>query len=742
MSGRGSWALVVVVALAWSCSGDHSPPVKVQPGDFDAGTDPGPHGDGRAGDSGAAGDAVVVPSIEWARLQHPESHSGETQSTVVIYGRVFKQGITDGAGRGQGVTAEGGLGSAADPVAAWAWAPAAFNVDVDNGANDEYQLTLTLPAVPGTYRYAFRFALYSGPWVYADLGAGTSDGFAIADSGTLTVTPPPVPAVDWCRLEGPPAQTLAPGAASVATAASVYEAGVTDGGAPTSLVGELGVGPRDSTPDELSWTWSPLSFGRDDGNNDVFAATFVAPGVLGPYDFAARFKLASGGAWLLCDRDGSALSGYTAAQAGKLTVAVVTDLVDWGVLRPPAVAFETGGARPEIEIEIYKAGVTDAAGQGPGIEVQVGVGPPATDPTIDAGGWQLEAAGYARDAQATSNDVYVVALPALAAGHYAYAARASLDAGAHWLWLDTDEVTMTFDPAKLGDALVSAPVVDWVRIVTPPDAARVSPGAPIGARVQIYEAGSTPGGGQGAGIEVQVGVGPRGADPSTVAWSYSAAQYARDVDGGGVQADDQYDWRGVAPVIANPYDLAARARLNGGPWLIADTSGSAVNGDPYQASLALNLDVVTPAAGAVVDWCRLLPAPSKDLTLGRGEAAVVYGQVHAALASRAGSVDLTGPAGAGPTPLSQVGYGPPASMPTAGDWSWGASGVFNLWPASSVNDEHLAILVAPDVPGTYDWAWRFSMDGGTTWLCCDADGAMNLQQYAPAEAGSLTVTAP
>src|SRR5690349_10740539 len=53
---------------------------------------------------------VSPPSIGWVTLQFPASHSGEPGSALSVYGRVYAQGVTDGAGQGAGITAEVGLG--------------------------------------------------------------------------------------------------------------------------------------------------------------------------------------------------------------------------------------------------------------------------------------------------------------------------------------------------------------------------------------------------------------------------------------------------------------------------------------------------------------------------------------------------------------------------------------------------------------------------------------------------------
>jgi len=132
--------------------------------------------------------------LDFCNLQSPSSTSaGAGMPTELIFGRVFEAGVTEMAGANPMVRAEIGFG----PVTAnpqnqpgWTWAPAAYNVQVGN--DDEYQLQITAPATPGTYRYTSRFSLDGYNWTYCDLdGAGSNAGLSFdpAQLGTLTVTP-------------------------------------------------------------------------------------------------------------------------------------------------------------------------------------------------------------------------------------------------------------------------------------------------------------------------------------------------------------------------------------------------------------------------------------------------------------------------------------------------------------------------------------------------------------------------
>ncbi len=56
------------------------------------------------------------------------------------------------------------------------------------------------------------------------------------------------------------------------------------------------------------------------------------------------------------------------------------------------------------------------------------------------------------------------------------------------------------------------------------------------------------------------------------------------------------------------------------------------------------------------------------------------------------------------------------------------------------NDEYQADLTLP-APGAYDYAWRFTVDGGFTWTYCDGGDPGSSNGYAPGDAGQLTSVA-
>ncbi len=135
-----------------------------------------------------------------------------------------------------------------------------------------------------------------------------------------------------------------------------------------------------------------------------------------------------------------------------------------------------------------------------------------------------------------------------------------------------------------------------------------------------------------------------------------------------------------------------------------------------------------------VGFCRL-QFPS-SITGASGSTATVYGRVYVAgLTDQSTANDLS------PSLLAQFGFGPDGSSPSAA-WTWSAStpnmGYNGGAAGEPNNDEYFADFTLPNV-GNYDFAYRFSADGGATWLFCDAGDAGSSDGYSTNNAGTLTV---
>jgi hypothetical protein len=141
-----------------------------------------------------------------------------------------------------------------------------------------------------------------------------------------------------------------------------------------------------------------------------------------------------------------------------------------------------------------------------------------------------------------------------------------------------------------------------------------------------------------------------------------------------------------------------------------------------------------------VDWCRLQFPESISTTPG-GADETVYGRLFIS-----GLTDVN-TAGNDPNPsvMGQLGVGPDGSDPDGNtNWTWtdAIPNVGWLGVGEPNNDEYQATLT-PNMSGSFDYAYRFSGDGGTTWTYCDknagsgSDGAED--GYQIANAGSLEV---
>jgi hypothetical protein len=132
----------------------------------------------------------------WRKLQGPSTNTISTTGSATIYGRIYIDGATPGAGQAANITAELGVNSANTDPATWAegaWKTANHNSGFNDG-DDEYQATINgADLAAGTYFYAYRFKIGNGSWFYAGMNAAGTDGGPWDGttnlSGTLVVNP-------------------------------------------------------------------------------------------------------------------------------------------------------------------------------------------------------------------------------------------------------------------------------------------------------------------------------------------------------------------------------------------------------------------------------------------------------------------------------------------------------------------------------------------------------------------------
>lgn len=131
---------------------------------------------------------LSVDTVDFCNLQFPGIGSINLGDDYDVYGQVYEQGITPGAGQGLGIIAEIGYSLTNSNPNTWTdWIPATYNaacLDCNDGQNDEYSANLgAVITSPGTYYYATRFRLNNGIWLYAAF-------WRMALLGTFGTAPP------------------------------------------------------------------------------------------------------------------------------------------------------------------------------------------------------------------------------------------------------------------------------------------------------------------------------------------------------------------------------------------------------------------------------------------------------------------------------------------------------------------------------------------------------------------------
>jgi glycosidase len=181
----------------------------------------------------------------------------------------------------------------------------------------------------------------------------------------------------------------------------------------------------------------------------------------------------------------------------------------------------------------------------------------------------------------------------------------------------------------------------------------------------------------------------------------------------------------------------------GGYTLLAEVSGHAYTdpGNPSGIPVYYVVTAVDAAgnegarsneAGAVpaypIGWANLQWPPSIVHTIGFGSYTPnVYGQVWIG-----GVTNQPGPT---PGLLAELGFGPEGTQPAGNpDWAWTAA-AFNVDTGN--NDEFVGQML-PQSIGSFDYVYRYSTNGGLTWLYADMNGPLP-EGSLPANPGKLMV---
>ncbi len=673
----------------------------------------------------------------------------------------------------------------ADPTAAgqFTWTDMAPNAGYDCSScgnpednNDEYTVDLAVPNTVGTtYDLAMRFSGDNGAtWTVCDTGAGSADGYASVDAAQLEViTPPPTPTtrgdliftelfinlpggtedgefyelyntttenleLQGCVIDDQDGNPFTIGTSYVLAAGDYVVIGAPGATAYADLIDPFLSLSNSGDPfsitcggtliDEFVYTTDldnsgytqqldPSAYDADLNDVDV---TFNSRNIKAWWCDTPRTAANVYGQWL---DDGSAtlVDVYgTPGAANDSCLAIDYCRID----NPRVLADVASGSTHTIEGQLYSEGATD---QGVGnvqhhmLRAEFGHGTDgSTDPGTDFSwtaatpipGWDGSAVGE------PNNDGYEATLtaPASAGAAEDFAFRFSGDNGTTWTYCDgvvggSDATVDGYQAANAGQIntapnwTIGSCFLNWPTGTIDQSlcgrGGDVAAGDACNVYGTVYVVGLTDATGNvdtSANLVLEVGYGVSGTPSNT--WTSWTSTVGTIDDGSGV---DQYVGAITVPTADAPgpnYDYGVRASGDGGAtWTYCTGTG--------------DMDVVAYDA----EWGQFqsgtsFPSATEGETLALGAQSwhgftVTWGY---------------GPVFPVPTDVvGQAGYAATgAADPCADDSAWtftnatatGTSGNNYTWTAS---------VTAP-AAGTYDTLWRFSGDGGATWLCVDTAG--------------------
>ncbi len=328
------------------------------------------------------------------------------------------------------------------------------------------------------------------------------------------------PVIGWANLQYPASGTIMPGD-SYEVYAQVYIEGVTDqAGQGADVQAWIGYSTTDSDP--ATWTdWIASDYSGDVGSNDEYMADLgAALSTEGTYYYASRFQYLD---------QGFVYGGYSASGggfwdgadnvSGVLTISSIPPEpgIDWANIQWPG----SGTIMPNDEFlvyaQVFALGVTDAAGQGAGIQAWIGYNTEDSDPETWSN-WIL--ADF--NADAGNNDEYVANLGAVLSdeGTYYYASK--------FQYLSQDEVFGGYSDGGGGfwdgTANVSGvlqvtgtppdPQIDWANLQYPGNGT-IEIGQEYMVYAQAYIANITGQDDPAAGLQAWIGYSLNDTDPST-----------------------------------------------------------------------------------------------------------------------------------------------------------------------------------------------------------------------------------
>ncbi|RIA08897.1 putative secreted protein (Por secretion system target) [Flavobacteriaceae bacterium MAR_2010_72] len=445
----------------------------------------------------------VTGPIDYANLQFPASATICLGGNITAYGQVYKSGVTEAAGAGTGIIAQFGYNTSNNNPSTWTnWLNATFNINVGN--NDEYQYTFT-PSSSGTYYYTFRYALNGCDWVYGgydtqnnpndeDFWDGNDDV-----SGVLTVNANHAISL----LSGSNTQTVCNNSAIEDIAYTL------SGGATNANVSGLPSGVNGS----LSGSTYSIS------GTPTQAGTF-------------NYIITTTG------------NNCTTQQLGGTITVKSLDYVN---LQFPSSGAICPGGSHTIYGQVYEPEITEAAGQGAGIEAEFGYNNTNNNPST----WTNWAAA-SFNVQVGNNDEYQGTFGnTLTVGTYYYAFRYRLT-GCDWQYGGLGG-TWNNDSGVL-----TVQSLDYVNLQHPASDT-ICEGGSITAYGQVYEPGLTESAGAGSGIVAELGYGTNSNPASWTNWN--TASFNNQVGN-----NDEYQATFGSSLLPGTYYYTFRYSLNNCEW--------------------------------------------------------------------------------------------------------------------------------------------------------------------------------
>lgn len=619
--------------------------------------------------SGTTCEKNAIPEVTWCNVQSPKSFTalvGSDDATKIIYGQVLIPEVTNGDTAVE--TVKGQLGTTTADLTApinynlLTWTDATFNQKVFE--NHEYQTEMTFDK-KGAYNYIYRFSADNGAsWKYCHVPGVIEDG-----------------------------SDVQPGRATI-----------------------------NGLCDNVNCS--------DHGSCSVV-------------DERATCE---------CE------TGYDLSD-DKLSC-IEQSKVNWCVIQSPkGVNSEISDTPVTVYGRVYVAGITEQNGEQTQIQGQLGyvasdtIAFPIDDTVFTwvAGIYNETCTGCG------NNDEYNAMMPLSTAGNFRYLYRFSVDNGKNWSYCDQNGVVenetfspgiatvteanspcdgvtcddhgtcsvdndaavcnceagyhMTTDPA--GCEKNAAPKVEWCKLISPTDiTVYTDDSVTVPVYSEVYIPTITTVATEGTTVIAQQGFiegeisGLTDQDITWVDAVFSQQKF-------GANHEYIYNWTydknfESATTVEYVYRFSADS---GQTWSYCDTTGPIVE-DAVEADINGGHVTVNERPKPTVGWC-IVQSPQHINAL-TGDSAVIYGQVlvDGITTEATENADIKGQfamSGAGVT-VSSI------SEITALNWS---DASFNV---PSGNNHEYMINQDFTAPGEYQYFYRFSADGGSTWTLCDIDG--------------------